>query len=295
MNIYEIAGQIIALNWDISYIHPYMESFHSDGKKPIDLTFELQENTNLKRPENEPLIHSNYMSAYSTKDGFLLFYEDSCSVNACFYDEQARRAIIYLTGSLSDDSCKPILSPNSDLNLSTVDYLFYTIRDVFLLWIQKKDMIAVHSSTIIYKEKAYLFSACSGTGKTTHTNMWVDRFHVDILDGDITVLALEDDIPVAYGIPWCGTSGKYLNRRVLLGGIIFLAQACHNRVSKLTLFEAILRCSARCFTPTWTKELSNLNLSIVERLIPKTLCCFLECLPDQGAVDTIKTYIDSKQ
>lgn len=295
MNLYEIAGNVIALCWDTQFIHSNMAAFCCDPTKKIDLTFDLQENTVAAAPNKEPLIYSTYLTVYAVEDGYFISYPNSGKVNACYYNQNRSHATIYLSNQLNEASHSEMTTLMSGNQLSTIDFIFYVIRDIFFTWMQQKGILAVHSSSLIYNDKAYLFSASSGTGKTTHTNMWVERYGVEILDGDVTAICIEDGEPIAYGLPWCGTSKLYLNKRVLLGGIIFLTRSCHNSVSKLTPFEAILRLAARCFTPTWTKELTNLNLSIAENLVAKTHCCLLSCLPNQEAVDTMKDYIDSKQ
>lgn len=294
MNLYEIAGKVIALCWDSQYIHANMAAFCCDPTKGIDLTFELQENTVPSIPTKKPLIYSSYLTVYPMEDGYLITYSNSGNVNACYYNQNSSHATIYLSNQLNEASCSEMVTLESGNQLSTIDFIFYVIRDIFFILIQQKGFLAVHSSSLIYEDKAYLFSASSGTGKTTHTNMWVERYGVEILDGDVTAICIENGEPIAYGLPWCGTSNRYLNKRVLLGGIIFLTRDCHNSVSKLTPFEAILRLTARSFTPTWTKELISINLSIAESLVAKTHCCLLNCLPNQEAVDTMKDYIDSK-
>ncbi len=295
MNLYEIAGKVIALCWDSQFIHGNMASFCCDPTKKIDLTFELQENIVAAAPKKEPLIYSTYLSVYAMEDGYFITYPNSGNVNSCYYNQNLSHAIIYLSDQLSASSYSEEITLESDSKLSTIDFIFYAIRDIFFTWIQQKGILAVHSSSLIYNNKAYLFSASSGTGKTTHTNMWVAQYGVEILDGDVTAICIEDGEPIAYGLPWCGTSKRYLNKRILLGGIIFLSRSSHNSVSKLTPFEAILRLTARCFTPTWTKELTNLNLSIAESLVVKTRCCLLNCLPNQEAVNTMKDYIENSR
>ena len=70
--------------------------------------------------------------------------------------------------------------------------------------------IAVHSSCIVYRDRAVLFLGESGTGKSTHTRLW--REHVEgafLLNDDSPVLRVEDDVVRVYGSPWSGKTPCY--------------------------------------------------------------------------------------
>ncbi len=79
---------------------------------------------------------------------------------------------------------------------------------------------ALHSASNYYQEKAWLYSASSGTGKTTHVKLWEKLYAVQVLNGDLNLLGMEKDEVFVYGIPWCGTSGVYTTKKYPLGGII---------------------------------------------------------------------------
>ena len=62
----------------------------------------------------------------------------------------------------------------------------------FLFAAQKHGKFAIHSASILYKEKAWLFSGHSGMGKSTHTQMWHDLLQTPYLNGDLNLLAMEN-------------------------------------------------------------------------------------------------------
>lgn len=294
MNKYKIAGLVLQLDWSKEMIHNNFESFACSDSEPTDLLFQLEVETVKVEPTKDPIIHSSYLTVYDTEEGFLLMYPTSLNLNASLYNKANKSATLYLTNELTKNAATKVTNTVEGIELNTLDYIFFAIRDLFFIHMQQHHILAVHSSSIIYRDKAYLFSACSGTGKTTHTNLWVERFGVEILDGDVAAVTIEDGQAIAYGLPWCGTSNRFVNRRMVLGGIIFLAQSCHNSLSRLTPFEATLRLAARCFTPTWTKEQSEINLFVAEEIAPKILTAYLGCLPNQEAVDMIKELIDAQ-
>ena len=99
----------------------------------------------------------------------------------------------------------------------------------------------LHSSAVVYKGKAYLFSGNSGEGKSTHTRLWLDTFGGDtrVINDDKPALRCLDGVWYAYGTPWCGKDGINLNEKAPLAGICFLKQAPHNRNRQLTPAEAM--------------------------------------------------------
>lgn len=61
-------------------------------------------------------------------------------------------------------------------------------------------------------------------GKSTHTALWHELFDTPYLNGDLNLLGLHKDHIIAYGIPWCGTSGIFTAEAYELGGIILLGR-----------------------------------------------------------------------
>lgn len=170
--------------------------------------------------------------------------------------------------------------------------LFCAIRDIFFFKVQERGMIAVHSSSIVYRDKAYVFSAPSGTGKTTHTNMWIQETDAEILDGDLCVLTREGNDVYAYGLPWAGSSRRFMNKKVKLGGIIFLVRSRKDVVRKPDVLNGILMLTARCFTPTFTPEMVSMNTDISAAIGEVTDMYILECTKKKSAFRAVKAAID---
>ena len=93
-------------------------------------------------------------------------------------------------------------------------------------------IMLVHSSALIYDGGAYLFSADSGVGKSTHTKLWLKAFgdKVHIMNDDKPVVRLYDDRATAYGTPFDGGSGIALNESFPLKAIVFVERGEKNSV-----------------------------------------------------------------
>lgn len=106
------------------------------------------------------------------------------------------------------------------------------------------DGMLLHSSAIIMDGKAYLFSADSGTGKSTHTSLY-RRYYGDervrILNDDKPAIRLEEGTFYAYGTPWSGKTDLNLNLRAPLAGICLLERGEKNEIAPMPARKALFR------------------------------------------------------
>ena len=172
--------------------------------------------------------------------------------------------------------------------------LFHASRLLFLYLAQVNNMVAIHSASLLYQNKAWIFSGHSGMGKSTHTNLWKEIYNTPIINGDLNLLAFENNIPMIHGIPWCGTSGICNTKSYPLGGIVLLNQAPTDYVEELTPDQQILLTNQRLISPAWNAEMFDKNLSIIEEIVPNILVCKLHCTKNPTAPEVMKAYIDSR-
>ena len=97
----------------------------------------------------------------------------------------------------------------------------------------------LHSSAVVRDGKAYLFSAPSGTGKSTHTEKWCRLFGAQLLNDDKPVLRLQDGVWTAYGTPWSGKYDLSIPTGVPLGAIAFLRRGDENTIRRMEPGEAV--------------------------------------------------------
>lgn len=102
-------------------------------------------------------------------------------------------------------------------------------------------VLLLHSAAVETGGKAYLFSAPSGTGKTTHLRLWMQTHpgQVRIINGDKPLLRREEDGRfTVHGTPWAGKEGWHSNASAPLDGLCFLARARCNTIRPMALNEA---------------------------------------------------------
>lgn len=221
-----------------------------------------------------------------------MVYEQQNSIHKLSGDEKDIPS--YTVTPLNCSSYLMYIDPeyNTPDNIAVVqsirEGLLASLRDFIITVLAFNKGLIIHSSSIIVQEKGLVFSAPSRIGKTTHAHLWQQYYGTPILDGDATACRLINGNPIVYGLPWCGTSGEYLNSSVPLKSIVFLQQANVNRIEKLDLPEAVQRLISRCFLQPWNEELMKSYLSTAEEIAQKAECYLLECLPDREAVELVR-------
>lgn len=100
--------------------------------------------------------------------------------------------------------------------------------------------ILFHCSAIKMNDKAYLFTAPSGTGKSTHTRLWKEHFgkQITIINDDKPLVEINNDVPIVYGTPYGGKSMIQVNTYAQVAGIVILNQAKENKIIRLSEREA---------------------------------------------------------
>lgn len=145
--------------------------------------------------------------------------------------------------------------------------------------------VAIHSSCIIYKNKAVLFLGESGTGKSTHTRLW--RTHIDgasLLNDDSPIIRAEGDKVWAYGSPWSGKTPCYKQERYELAGCVRLSQAPANEIKRLTVLQAYGAIHPSC-PPEFAYDagLYDHVSRFIDKLLTHVPFFHLACLPDEEA------------
>lgn len=144
----------------------------------------------------------------------------------------------------------------------------------------------LHSSAVVIDNEAYLFSADCGTGKSTHTSLWLKYLSEKepyILNDDKPAIRIMEDGIYAYGTPFSGKHDISKNARAKLKGICFIEQATENSIQKIEPKEAV----SLFFSQTLfrlTKEQMLKLLDIMDTILKSTPCYKLYCDMSEEAV-----------
>ena len=144
------------------------------------------------------------------------------------------------------------------------------------------DGLFLHSSAVMLDGKAYLFSADSGTGKSTHTQKWCRLFGATYINDDKPVLRVIDGVWTAFGTPWSGKNDLSSPVGVPLGGIAFLKRGQENTIRPLAPAEALPQLMRQSM---WSLEKDEMErqLSLTDALLRQIPVWELSCRDDDDA------------
>ena len=169
--------------------------------------------------------------------------------------------------------------------LSDEDCEYLTTGGWFYSSLLKFDGLLLHASAVVVDGKAYLFSAPCGTGKSTHTKLWLKVFgdRAEILNDDKPALRQEDGAWYAYGTPWSGKHDLNSNMRVPVAGIAMLERAETNSIQPFTGPQAIFALLGQTARPPHPAAREKL-LEVVDRLLKEVPLWKLRCNMEENAV-----------
>ena len=144
----------------------------------------------------------------------------------------------------------------------------------------------LHACVLQYGNNAYAFLGRSGTGKSTHTGLWLKYLQgAEILNGDKPILGVEEGEIYAYGTPWMGKEGRGKKGKAALKALVFLEQAKTNEITKLSVAEASMRLFQQVLFPT-EEESAAKSLELFDELVRKVPAYLLKCDISEEAVKT---------
>lgn len=150
----------------------------------------------------------------------------------------------------------------------------------------ERGTLMVHASVIRYEGHGYLFLGKSGTGKSTHTRLWLKYIEgCRLLNDDNPVVAFDPKTGEAtvYGTPWSGKTPCYLNESVPVGAFVRLEQAPANAISRLTATPAFAALLPSCSCLKQDAAIYKGIIDTVTRIATRIPVCHLKCLPDEAA------------
>lgn len=147
--------------------------------------------------------------------------------------------------------------------------------------------ILLHSSCIVVDDTAYAFSADSGTGKSTHTQLWLKHFgdRAYMLNDDKPAIRLIGDTVYACGTPWSGKYDYSSPKVVPLAGICFLERSENNWIKKADTGKAVFNIFSQTVRRLDAQRMNNL-FDVLEQIFDKVPLYELGCNISQEAVLT---------
>ena len=260
---YNVAGHTFAISGRVELFEQMdnLEPFACEGGEPLfSLTVEIgtgPEYTEVYRWE-EPYM--TYIVYGHTASGNDIFKFGNSLFLICSKDYREGRIIL--------PECK-------------FKKVFYeALKMMYDLATAGKDTLHVHAAVVSCGGKGYLFLGPSGTGKSTHAQLWIKHIGGTELVNDDNPVVRDG---VVYGSPWSGKTPCYRNVSYPIGGIVMLSQAPYNKIRRLSGIEAYVDLAESVGGKIWDSRIAE-GLHQAENKLASTIPMWhLECLPDEEA------------
>ncbi len=209
------------------------------------------------------------------------------------YDRLKKQAVPYLietakdpniTLNLTIERLQELQNKYPHLDLEELEYIF--LGQLFYKEILKFNGMLLHASAVVKDGEAYLFSAPSGTGKSTHTQLWLKEFpDAYILNDDKPAIFFIDDMPYVAGTPFSGKHDISKNELVPLKGICFITRSKENWIKELDNVRSVFEILNQTERIPY-KEDMILIINLVEKIIKRPHIFKMGCNISKEAVYT---------
>ena len=150
-----------------------------------------------------------------------------------------------------------------------------------------RDTLLLHGSAVALDGRGYLFTARSGTGKSTHTRLWREVFgsRAVMINDDKPFVTLNEQGVTIFGSPWSGKHGLDSNIAVPLAGICLLERGGEDRIRSISPEEALPMLRKQAYCPLNGEKEGKFN-SLMEFLAEKVSLWGMECTKNRTAAIT---------
>ena len=146
--------------------------------------------------------------------------------------------------------------------------------------------LLVHASVVKKSEKGFLFLGKSGTGKSTHSSLWVKHIvGSELLNDDNPVVRIDENGATVYGSPWSGKTPCYKNDSARVGAFVQIKQEPENHISRNRPLQAFALLLPAMSTMKWDKRVYDGVYNSVNGLVNSVPVYTLGCRPDQEAAE----------
>ena len=251
---------------------------YSAPAAPVDILAEYDPAFAVEETENWRILENTATAKRMEQqlpDGWILWKQvgfDGNTLQFALCPEESRIVLVKDT----TNSC----------GMAAVEALTFFIFPMLL----KHHILSIHSVLLEHNGQGILVAAPSETGKTTHARLWRDTKNALILNGDRAACYQKDGKWMAFGTPWCGTSGEHINRCVPVRALVLLRRGEKNEILPLRSREILMQ-----MMPLLTQPLSHHMqgslLDMLDAFLKAVPVVGLACTPDAAAVDTLENYL----
>ncbi|GAA4514938.1 hypothetical protein [Sphingobacterium thermophilum] len=264
---------------------PFRVSFQSD--KPISCSVTVTEEEfpferdKAKLLSDISIVWGDNFTFYETEEAYyiLIKTENDPSIQwKMRSSKDFRKNVIY---------CGPIDKPKNQL-------ISWFCMVAFAQSALLHQCVMIHASVVMNDEGGYAFLGKSGTGKSTHSKLWLTHNEgFELLNDDNPALRIVDEEVRVYGTPWSGKTPCYRAESRPLKALVRLRQAPHNIFYVKEDKDALLALLPSCSAIRWNLNLYSTLINILVVIIDKVKIGELHCLPDKEAAQICFSHVQN--
>lgn len=277
-DIYFCIQSNIELPWD-SYLTSFFTKNMSIGCKPI--CYELQIVDKLPEPEGHLTYNAQDQKIFEHEHGEdRLHYFWLHTEPHMLYHEQKDKTIVYYYKKYQ--------------HALEHQYLIFNAIAPEKLFLKHNAMI-LHSSFIIKDGKAIVFSAPSGTGKSTQAALWETYGGAEIINGDRCLIQKRENGWYASGLPICGSSDICKNKEAPIQAVIYLSQAPENDINVISPAHAARKLISETTINFWNQAFLDHAINLWSEFVKDIPVYHYACTKEPDTVTFLKKELRSRE
>ena len=245
----------------------------------VSLRFRLEQ-----PPERGAIVHDRSPRVWQEDGALRIERLPAAAVKPCACVWMREDDPFSVTGCIYPDRTNLIRSLDNLLDASELELL-----------LTKLGIFSLHSSLVRRSfGDAILFTALSGTGKSTQAGLWEQYAGADTLNGDRSMIRRVEGRWTAFGSPFAGTSGIYRSESAPIRALVVLRQAPENTIRRLNRAEAFRAIYSESVLPRWHTDAHQRVISLVTEIVSEVPVYLLACTPDERAVTLLKQTLEGE-
>lgn len=284
MLYYNIAGFNISVSGiDSDYFKKRLSEYEINPFENADLEVFYSEEEFISAPDSKPIaFEDGYREYYKTDSGFGIFdiHRKNEYIAALEFNENVTKAHMR--------AVDVVKYGGADNNIRSCNML----GELFRYFILEHSGLIMHASSLMYKGGGVMFSAPSGTGKSTHTSLWRDSFGDDVtmINDDCPALKFNENGVFICGTPWSGKTEINHNVCAPLKAVVMLSRSPENTIRKLNPSEAVFLALREVRRPVFEDKLQK-TLDNVSQLLSTVPVYLLGCNISSEAAELVKNTV----
>ena len=287
MRYYNIAGFNISVGGaDSEYFRDRLAEYETEPFEKADLKVKYSEEEKIEPPKGKlTAFEDGYREYYRQDGGYGIFdiHKKDLYIASIEFDEKVTEArmravdVVKYGGADNDVRSRNMLG------------------ELFRYFMLENSGIVMHASSLMYKGGGIMFSAPSGTGKSTHTALWRECFGDDVtmINDDCPALKFGKDGVSICGTPWSGKTEINHNISAPLKAVVMLSRSEKNNIRRLSPQEALFLVLREVKRPVFEDKLEK-TLNYVSELLTTVPVYLLGCNISHEAAQLVKDTVFGK-